>query len=87
LRVKEMALLFKMRVISKQEDAGGINLRLEPVCPEDGEDDHENRRFWEATPSGSFDFYVSESAPAFEECQKIRVGSFWNLTAQKCKVQ
>ena len=54
-----MRAKFKLNSITRQLDYYGKeqwSIKLSPVSKQDAEGNDENKRFWEATPSGSIEF-------------------------------
>ncbi len=49
----------KFRVIEISELEHGVNIKMSPVQSQDAY--HENKAFWDATPSGSLEVFVNAS--------------------------
>lgn len=64
-----MRLRCKFRVHTVTDRGSGVAIEADPVYP-DGDEDHENRAFWEASPSGKFEIYV-DNEEAFEDLKAL----------------
>ena len=72
-----MSVVARFECIKKEKAPGsesGVRVYLEAVCSED--ENHPNKQFWDATPSGTLDMFINMRKAA----NSFMVGKEYELT-------